>query len=128
MIEPDFIYNYERFDSGEEALEAFHNTPNIDYKNGIKFLDWLVWKITKPIESSPSWHKTIWERALLKFHALRKIENRDAFRWNSGKEVFDTWMKYEVMNPNTGNVVENKRWIVDWFFDPINADLHKVVS
>ena len=126
MTEPNFIYNYERFESGEDALEAFHNTPNIDYKHGIRFLDWLVWKIAKPIESTPSWHKTIWERAKVKYNKLRELKNIDVAldkNFNDGKDLFDLWMKWEVYNQKTGKVVEDKRWIVDWLFDPINIDL-----
>lgn len=132
MIEPEFIYNYERFDNAEEALKTFHNMPNIGYKHGIKFLDWLVWKITKPIESTPQWHKTIWESAMSSYNKAHSLENRDAIlrlNCNDGKDVFDLWMKWEVNNPNTGSVVEDKRWIVDWLFDPINDDLkHEIYS
>lgn len=136
MTEPEFIYNYERFDNGEEALDAFHNTPNIDYKHGIRFLDWLVWKITKPTRLTPRWHKNIWEtileRAMSSCNETHSLENRDAIlrlNCNDGKDVFDLWMKWEINNPNTGSVVEDKRWIVDWFFDPINDDLkHEIYS
>ena len=125
---PKYIHNYDRFDSATEAMEAYRNLPNIEYKNGIKFLDWLAWKIDNPDMMSieaPRWHKTIWDRALKKFRELRTVKNIDAFQWTAdltGKMIYDLWMKFEVNNP-PGSSMAGKRWIVDWLYDEICPDL-----
>lgn len=132
---PKYIHNYDRFDSTAEAMEAYKNMPNIGYKDGIKFLDWLAWKIDNPdlmpVEA-PRWHKTIWERALKKYGQIRTLKNIDAFQWTcnlTGKMIYDLWMKYEVNNP-PGSSMAGKRWIVDWLYDEICPDLkyHGVIE
>ena len=132
---PKYIHNYDRFDSADEAMEAYKNMPNIGYKDGIRFLDWLAWKIDNPdlmpVEA-PRWHKTIWERALKKYGQLRTLKNIDAFQWTcnlTGKMIYDLWMKYEVNNP-PGSSMAGKRWIVDWLYDKICPDLkyHGVIE
>jgi len=128
METPKYIHNYNRFDSATEAMEAYRNMPNIGYKDGIRFLDWLAWRIDNPDlmpTEPPRWHKTIWERALEKYGQLRTVKNIDAFQWTpdlTGKMIYDLWIKFEVNNP-PGSSMAGKRWIVDWLYDEICPDL-----
>ena len=129
---PKYLHNYERFDTAKEAIKEFKKE-NLVYKNDIEFLDWLAMKIENPDcmkEPASEKQKQMWEQVWKQYNTIKQIKNIDAFQWTwdlTGKMIYDLWMKYEVNNP-PGSSIAGKRWIVDWLFDPINADLHKVVS
>jgi hypothetical protein len=129
MDGPEYIYRYELYDTPDEILEAYHRYLDT-FSNWVKcvdFLDWFVEKIYKPTEYTPA-KEVIWNDTLKKFRKMRRIENRDALNSAcypnpTGKDVLELWLNWEVNNPKTGTIVENKRWILDWLFDEIDHEL-----
>lgn len=132
MKEPEFIFNWDLFDSAKEAIEKYRNyANNFTETKPMSFLSWFCLKFKKPTVLDSNETKDAWTKALKKFNKLRSLQNRDAWMWKanvSEKDLFDAWMKWEVNNPKRGKSIADKRWIVDWLFDPLNKEMDEEIN
>lgn len=132
MSDPKYIYNFDIFDSADEAVEEYRKYFQCPHKEKpLGFLDWFCKKIVKPTVNATWPEQMEWEHAKEKHGILRTLQNRDVFMWKedvTGKDFFNGWVKFELNNPNRGKSIADKHWIVDWYFEPINKEFDESIN
>lgn len=132
MKDPEYIYNFDIFETPEEAVDAYRRyAAGFTKLKPFSFLRWFTLKFMKPTDSDDAAYKMAWESFKAKAGKLRTLQNRDAFMWKSevtDKDIFEAWMKWEVNNPKTGKSIADKRWILDWLFAPLDKEFDESIN